>query len=364
MDHESFLWTRSSILNRFGDVGVSCWYAELAGMRIPRWKAPPDHSAGYYHCLSRVVERRFAFQDLEREKFRQFLTEYSAFCGVRVLTWCILSNHFHLLLEVPRKPDAPPPLEELIPRLECLSGAALTARAARQWVERWIASGDTESPERLRHRLWAQMFDLSVFMKLLKQRFTQWFNRMHQRSGTLWEERFRSVLIEGAGSVLTTTAAYIDLNPVRAGLVEDPKDYRWCGYAEALTGKAEAVAGLATSLGVNTEQALTAYRKWLFLQGEEKEGTDGQGRPLRKGFDRAAVLAVLAQGGRLELPEMLRLRIRYLADGAVLGSRAFVNEIFTRHRERFGPKRKEGARPARGLPGISTLRALRLRVVG
>jgi hypothetical protein len=207
------------------------------------------------------------------------------------------------------------------------------------------------------------MFDLSVFMKLLKQRFTQWFNRLHQRRGTLWEERFRSVLLDGTSPILATTAAYIDLNPVRAGLVDDPKDYRWCGYAQAVAGNSDRLSGLAISLGMSPAQALSEYRKLLYVQGLQREGTDAQGRPLRRGFDRAAVLAVLAQGGHLERPEMLRLRIRYLVDGAVLGSRAFVNEIFTRHRDRFGPTREKGAHPARGLPGINTLRALRLRVI-
>lgn len=60
-------------------------------------------------------------------------------------------------------------------------------------------------------------------------RFTQWFNRTHARKGTLWEERFESVLVEGAGTALMTMAAYIEPNPVRAGLVSDPKDFRWCG---------------------------------------------------------------------------------------------------------------------------------------
>ncbi len=71
-------------------------------------------------------------------------------------------------------------------------------------------------------------------MKLLKQRFSQWHNARNARKGTLWEERFRSVLVDGAGEALLTMAAYIDLNPVRAGIVQDPKDYRWSGYGEAL----------------------------------------------------------------------------------------------------------------------------------
>jgi len=332
-------------------------------MRLPRWKAPSEHSAGYYHCVSRVVDRRFAFGVPEREQFRQFLSEYAAFCGVRVLTWCILSNHFHLLLEVPRKPDVAPPLAELIPRLQHLSSSTLSFKAAQLLLEGWLASGNTESPEELRQRLWAQMYDLSAFMKLLKQRFTQWFNGMHERRGTLWEERFRSALLEGSVETLVKNATYIDLNAVRAGMVDDPKDYRWCGYAEALAGKQDALAGLATCLGVSQDAVLAAYRQRLYIQGEEREGTDEQGRPLRKGFDRAQVLQVLADGGQLPTPELYRLKIRYLVDGAVLGSKAFVNDIFNRHRDRFGPKRQDGARPARGLPGLCTLRALRLRVI-
>ena len=88
---------RSSVA-RSGDGGVRGWRDGVAGMRCPRWKAPPEHPAGYYHCVSRVVDRRFAFEALERQKFRQFLGEYAAFCGVRILTWCVLSNHFHLLV--------------------------------------------------------------------------------------------------------------------------------------------------------------------------------------------------------------------------------------------------------------------------
>ena len=335
-------------------------------MRLPRWKAPPDLPAGYYRCISRVVDRRFVFQAREREKFRQFLSEYSAFCGVRVLTWCILSNHFHLLLEVPRKPLEAPPLEELISRLEHLSSTLLSAGAARQLVARWQANGNAHASEQLRQRLWAQMNDLSQFMKLLKQRFSQWFNRLHERRGTLWEERFRSVLVEGGSSALATVAAYIDLNPVRAGLVDDPKDYRWCGYAEAVAGNPSAQAGLGTALGLQGDQVLPQYRVWLFGQGEEREGTDESGKPLRRGFDRASVLAVLAQGGTLGQADYLRLRVRYLVDGAVLGSREFVNGVFERHRNLFGPTRTSGARPVRGLaePALSCLRQLRVRPTG
>jgi putative transposase len=72
-------------------------------------------------------------------------------------------------------------------------------------------------------------------MKTLLQRFTRWFNRTHQRSGTLWEERYKSVIVE-SGVAARTMAAYIDLNPVRAGMVSDPAEYRWSSYGEAVGG--------------------------------------------------------------------------------------------------------------------------------
>ena len=149
----------------------------------------------------------------------------------------------------------------------------------------------------------ARMWDVSGFMKLLKQRFTQWYNRRKGRKGTLWEERFKSVLVEGAGEVLATMAAYIDLNPVRAGLVEDPKDYRWCGYGEAMGGKLAARAGLewvmkgACRGEVKGMEALRMYRVWLFGQGEENEGLTEDGQPMRKGFSREAVLKVVNEEG-------------------------------------------------------------------
>ena len=88
------------------------------------------------------------------------------------------------------------------------------------------------------------MCDLSTFVKELKQRFSRWYNKQTGRKGTLWEERFKSVLIEDSDYALSTITAYIDLNAVRAGMVDDPKDYRFCGYGEAVAGGKAARAGL------------------------------------------------------------------------------------------------------------------------
>ena len=63
---------------------------------------------------------------------------------------------------------------------------------------------------------------------------------------------------------------------------------------------------------------------------------------------------------------MLRLRVRHLSDGVAIGTKDFVNEVFTLHREKFGPNRKDGARPIRALAciGLTALRDLRVRAFG
>ncbi len=78
---------------------------------------------------------------MEREQFVQFMRGYEAFCGVRVLTYCILSNHFHVLVQVPERPEELPGAEELLRRLEGLSGTAMTAAKARQRMERFLQAG-------------------------------------------------------------------------------------------------------------------------------------------------------------------------------------------------------------------------------
>ena len=76
-------------------------------MPDPRRLLHLEKSPVHYHCVSRVVERRFAFGEHEKDVFRKLLRQVEGFCGVRVITWTILSNHFHVLVEIPPKPDVP-----------------------------------------------------------------------------------------------------------------------------------------------------------------------------------------------------------------------------------------------------------------
>ncbi len=208
-------------------------------MRRARWLAPWKDSVvkpAVYHCISRVVDRRFVFGEDEREKFRVFMRMQENFSGCRVLAYCVMSNHFHVLLEVPPMPEGGISDEELLKRLRATSTEAVVALVAKELAEARKAENQARVEE-IHARYTYRMHNLSEFMKALLIRFTRWHNRTHNRTGTLWEERFKSVIVE-CGIAARTMAAYIDLNPVRAGMVTDPAEYRWSSYGEAVGGGA------------------------------------------------------------------------------------------------------------------------------
>ena len=323
-----------------------------------------------YHCVTRVVDRRFAFEQEDKEKFRTYMRMQENFTGCRVLAYCLMSNHVHLLLEVPPLAAGGLSDEELLRRMKAVHHEVAVAEVAKRLVVLRQSGRDAAARE-LHASITYRMHDLGEFMKALLQRFSRWFNMNHERTGTLWESRFKSVLVED-GAAAQTMAAYIDLNPVRAGMVEDPADYRWSSYGEAMGGGPrgngrKARAGLVRALMAHKGYEADArhwagkvskdYRMILVEEGEGKlkEVVNEQGelevKIVRKGMKKAAANAELDQlqrGRDVALGRMLRCRVRYFTDGAVIGSRGFVDEVFRLCRDRFGTKRQSGARKLQG----------------
>ena len=336
---------------------------------LRRIKLPASMPVAFYHCVSRVVERRFHFKDREKENFVRILRAMEAFCGVQVVTFCVMSNHFHVLVHIPARPEVLPSDSELVALVRRGFGKRMASDLAFELKE-LRAAGHHERAEEIRTRYFARMWDLSAFMREVKLGFSRWFNKTHDRKGTLWEERFASVLVEGAGSSVATMAAYIDLNPIRAGIVGDPKDYRWCGYAEAVAGNRRAQAGIklaavarrsmpiSAASNQRWEEAHGEYRVWLYHEGREVLGEDGRSVK-RRGISSEKVEKVSRADGRLSRFELLRTRVRHFSEGAVLGSREFVDAVFVEMREHFGPKRKSGARKIRGMNRDEALFTLR-----
>jgi REP element-mobilizing transposase RayT len=214
-------WEKNKILYTF----TKCCVDSLLVMRFPRVKA---QGRSFYHCISRFVHGLFIFGTsggycTEAEEFLSLMRRWAAFTGIRIVDYVLMANHFHILCEVPE----PKPLtqNEMLERIEAGYGAK-RLRALREQLTGFAEQPDgVEQSKRLLDPYRQQMNDPSFFMKQLKGCFAQRYNRRHKRHGTLWSERFKSVLLEG-GPAVAAIAAYIDLNPVRAGLCEDPKNYR------------------------------------------------------------------------------------------------------------------------------------------
>ena len=358
-----------------------------------------------YHVTSRVVHRQLLFSPDAKAEFRKFMRMYERFSGCRVLSYCVMTNHFHILLEVPPLPKAGSGGEvvggvdlriseaELLRRLGGLYSRRVVAGVESEIAEaRRMIAGDWEGFERLSkadqkksRKFWEgeliaiferytkRMHNLSLFMKGLLQRFTRWFNKENGLRGTLWEERFHSVIVEG-GLACRTMAAYIDLNPVRAGICEMPEDYRWSSYGEAIGGGRGANiarSGLVRALHGHTGRMGTPrawaqggvakeYRRILVAEGveqAEERGRTKDGRKLwivtRKGRKREEAEKELVEmreedARDLSIAKVVRCRVRYFTDGVVIGSRKFVNDAFKLNREHFSDKRKDGAREPRG----------------
>lgn len=130
-----------------------------------------------HHVILRGNNRQAVFfSDLDRQHLLTILGEVSAQCSVAIHAYVLMDNHFHLLMTPP------------------------AAQA------------------------------LSRMMQALGRRYVGWFNARHQRTGTLWEGRFRAGLIEGERHMLACMR-YIELNPVRAGLCAEPAQWPWSSAA-------------------------------------------------------------------------------------------------------------------------------------
>ena len=333
-------------------------------MRIARAKR---RGAGcYYHLVNRVAGTRDdrPFDDVEKELLVRLLKRLSQLYTVEVIAYCLMSNHFHLIVYAP---DAPPALPEAMRRLN----------------EHYQPKVPYHVSEPRVAVLAARLPDISHFMHDLQQQFTSWFNRTRpgRRRGSLWAERFKSVILEGR-EALWTCLKYIELNAVRAGLVSDPADYRfcswgvWCGSGRHPFGGAflrhvrQSLGPRATGLRDSELKALLrddmartlandAAEKAARAAGAEVRGIRRRlpsreataGRPgyggqatavptLENGVRRAAAAPTLADKSAL----LLTRRIRYFSDGVILGSRLFVRELAG---EFFGAARAAGKRLGR-----------------
>lgn len=221
-----------------------------------------EFAGAFYHITARGNERKDIFKSIsDRDRFLSYLESATERYGAVVHAYCLMTNHYHLLLATP--------------------------------------SGN-----------------LSQIMRHINGAYTTYFNTKRKRSGHLFQGRYRGILVE-ADEYAKELSRYIHLNPVRAGIVREPDEYRWSSYRSYI-GKEKPAGWLAGDLvlgyfGRKISEAQRRYRDFV----EAALGQD-HGNPLSE-----------------------------VAGSAILGSAGFVERV----RETY----LKGKKPERDVPSLRAL---------
>ena len=206
----------------------------------------------HYHLMSRTNDRRFLFsKGRVKGEIVALLRRAAAFSGVRLEAWCVMDNHFHVVCEV-TKPDGPVAEAEVVRRIGVLKGERFAAELAGHWADlRSCGMGSVADAALDGWR--TRMHDVSQFAKTFKELVSVSYRAFLKSAaeserpgycGSIWSGRFKSTLIEGGG-YLATCVRYVELNPVRAGMVSQARDY---AYSSANEPKPSEINGLAGSV--------------------------------------------------------------------------------------------------------------------
>ena len=269
-------------------------------MRSARIKV--DEHNTWYHCYNRTAGTSLdrPFGEPEKEQFVRILKRVCRLYTVKVVSYQVMSNHFHLLVHAPVDE---PSIEETCRRFRAFHGG-------KRVIE----------PDSPACRIWqSRCRDVSWFMRHLQHLFAAWYNRTRpiRRRGALWADRYKNTILE-SGFAVWACWSYIENNPVRAHMVNDAADYRFCSHgAWHQTGQhpfREHIETLMLPL-MNSLFGLTSWREirdrmdFVLAGKAERESTD-------TGF------AVT-----------VKRRVRHWTSGLVIGSKLYVCDVMSRNRK-------------------------------
>ena len=325
-------------------------------MRHARVTSNPDE-AGYYHAICRTVGQTFYFgDDSEKDRLLLWLDKAVAFCGVELRAWCVMSNHVHLLVKVPpHRAAAALSDEELLRRMRQLYLPKRHQAILQQWEDWRRIDGNDRRVDAAKARLRARMNNISSFMSIFKQAVAQDYNARHRHSGSIWGgSRFKSVFLQGSLSVQLSVAAYIHLNPVRAGIVESPEQYPWSSWGAAATRTASASRNALLAL-YNESLPPTAKLTWPSVKAK-LSAVHALARARDGVLPEDALAALFADAELIPaptspapspakepstppLPSMLSAKSSVFTSTPILGSKEFIHHYFTTSGGRFAATR-------------------------
>jgi putative transposase len=222
-----------------------------------------DYLGAFHHVIGRGIERRKIFEtDRDKSLFFERIVTQLTRSSLQIYAWCIMDNHFHILIQ----------------------------------------TGETR---------------LAEFMRCVLTGYAVNYNKIHKRTGHLFQNRYKSILCD-KDEYLLPLIRYIHLNPVKAKIVEVKGlgAYRWTGHKEIIKKEAglinrEEVLGY---FGKNEKQAVESYEEYILNGVNEEKDYEGGG-------------LVRSAGGIDELLKGDSIREKEMYDDRILGGGGFVNEI-------------------------------------
>jgi putative transposase len=203
------------------------------------------------------------------------------------------------------------------------------------------------------------------FMREIKVGFARYYNKRHHRRGYFWGDRFKSVIVD-KGETLVNCLAYIDLNPLRAGIVDRPEDYRWnsLGYHLQTENKDRF---LSTDFGLkefnppsadkcfkSPEERIRRYRRYVYEAGSINQPEKGKVKVIKN----KVLEKERNRGFELSRTDRFRYRTRYFTDSGIIGSKEFVSENYQRFKHLFFSKHEKKPKLIKGLEGMYSLKRL------
>jgi REP element-mobilizing transposase RayT len=291
-----------------------------------------------YHVMTRTALDGYPLGDIEKDFMLDLIRRYSTLYFVEILGFCFMGNHFHLLVRM--FPEYKFTDEQIKKRYVEFYGDD------RAFADGWIPS------------LRAKLSSLSEFMREIKVGFARYYNRRHKRRGYFWGDRFKSVIVEN-GETLINCLAYIDLNPLRAALVERPEEYRWnsLGY-HIQTGNQDNFLSLDFGLKefseLDAEERLKRYRRYVYEAGAvERSENPAAGVIVNRVLEKER-----KNDFDLKRVRRFRYRTRYFTDSGIIGTKEFVSGNYRRFKDLFMSKREKIPRAVTGLDGVYSLKRL------
>ena len=291
-----------------------------------------------YHVMSRTALDGFPLKDVEKDFMMDLIKKFSSLYFAEILGFCLMGNHFHLLAK-------------MIPE------DRFTDEDIQKRVEAFY--GDSRAFSKGQLPYFRQKFSsLSEFVREIKVGFARYYNRRHNRRGYFWGDRFKSVIVD-KGETLVNCLAYIDLNPLRAGLVDRPEDYRWnsLGYHLQTQNNDQF---LSTDFGLkefnvkSEKERVRRYRRYVYEAGAISRPDKMQAKVIED----KVVANERKKDFEISRVSRFRHRTRYFTDSGIIGSKEFVAENYQRFKHLFHSKHEKKPKPVKGLDGMYSLKRL------